>query len=72
MLRDHLYAWAGIAIGVYRNSDSRVIPGIADLPESDRLAVEERAAIQEFDGNLTRAQAEKLALHSYLQSQLRH
>ena len=35
---------------------------IADLPESDIAELEERAAIIEFDGGLTRDQAERLAL----------
>lgn len=44
-------------------------PSFADvlalLPEDDRYAVEERAAIHELDGGCTREQAEKLALDAY-------
>ncbi len=35
---------------------------LALLPEDDRHAVEERAAIHQFDGGCTREQGEKLAL----------
>ena len=49
-------------------------PSFADvlalLPEDDRYAVEERAAIHEFDGGCTRQQAEKLALDAYWASKL--
>ena len=34
---------------------------IAALPDDERVSVEERAAIIEYDGNLTRLQAEMLA-----------
>src|SRR5687767_12738698 len=39
---------------------------LADEPESHRIDVEERAAILEFDGKLSRDQAERLALSSHL------
>lgn len=38
---------------------------LALLPEDDRHAVEERAAIHQFDGGCAREQAEKLALDEH-------
>jgi hypothetical protein len=35
------------------------------LAEDDRAEIEERAAIFEFDGHLTRDQAERFALHTH-------
>ena len=67
-----MYAFAAMAVGAYRSSANAAIQGIGDIPESDRFAVEERAAILEFDANLTREHAERLALAAYLQSQSRH
>ncbi len=38
---------------------------LSRLPEEDRLEVEERAAIMEFDGGLERQKAEVIALRSF-------
>ena len=45
---------------------------LATIPDTERVEVEERAAIAEFDGNLSRDQAERLALDAYLRSESRH
>lgn len=39
---------------------------IAALNDDDRAEVEERAAIIEFDGNLPRALAERIALNAWI------
>lgn len=70
--RDRMYALAAVLVGAYRNSKSVSLPSLVDVLESDWAEVEERAAIFEFDGNLSRDQAEKLALSEYLKSQSRH
>lgn len=44
---------------------------LALLPEDDRNAVEERAAMHEFDGGCTREQAEKLALDEHWTKKLK-
>jgi hypothetical protein len=57
-LRDQLYALAFVARATHRSYEAR----IDSLPEADRLEVEERAAIFEFDAKMPRSQAERLAL----------
>lgn len=67
-----MYDLATLAAGAYRNAPSAFIFGIEDVSESERAAVEERAAIHEFEGNLSRPQAEALALTAHLQSKSPH
>ena len=61
-LRDQLYALARTVMPMH---DSPPTPSfdvlISSLPESDIAELEERAAIIEFDGGLSRDQAERLA-----------
>ena len=45
--------------------ERRFAQAIAALPEEERADVEERAAILEFDGGLSRDQAERLAFSPY-------
>lgn len=69
-LRDSLYELAGAALfGSKGPGDTTTL---ADVPESDRADIEERAAIAQFEGNLTRKQADRLALDAYLRSKSRH
>lgn len=39
---------------------------LATVPEPDRYELEERAAIYEFEGGMSREQAEENAAHAYL------
>jgi hypothetical protein len=60
-LRDQLYELARTIVDLSRvplNEPERVI---AQLPDDQRADVEERAAIVEFDGGLTRRLAERRA-----------
>lgn len=55
----------------FPTDEGTVIPfeeAMRRLPENDRIAVEERAAIHEFDGNMTRADAERQALQDHQKS----
>ena len=38
------------------------------VPEGERYALEERAAIHEFDGNMTRTDAERRTVNDYLKN----
>ena len=66
-----MYDLANVVIAAYKAAPGTK-PALAEVPESDRPDVEERAAILEFEANLTRKQAEPLALTAYLQSKSRH
>lgn len=44
----------------------------SQLSSDERVEVEERAAIHEFEGKLTRKQSEKLALTTHMNSKSRH
>jgi hypothetical protein len=71
-LRDRFYDLAALVITAYQSEIATGIATLASLSESNRIDVEERAAIMQFDGNLTREQSEKLALDGHLQSKSRH
>ena len=71
-IRDGMYEMAVMLIGAYQRSAPLAVAGIDAVPESDRFDVEERAAIVEFDCNLTRRQAERLAITQYLRSKSPH
>lgn len=71
-LRDQLYELATVMLQAYDSVARPAILGIAKLSESERIEVEERAAIFEFEANLTREQADRLALNNHLQSKSRH
>ena len=60
-LRDQLYCFATLALEVRDSQKKSVLEG-PDLESLDREALEERAAIIEFDGNLSRDDAERNAL----------
>lgn len=70
-LRDRMYDLANVVIAAYKAAPNTA-PSLAEVPESDRPDIEERAAIFEFEANLTRMQAERLALSTYLQSKSCH
>lgn len=62
-LRDELYTVARVALEVHpMGGPRRFASAFSSLAEDQRFDVEERAAILEFDGRLTRDQAERLAL----------
>jgi len=65
LLRDQLYSVAGIVLTEYAGSKGGFASAVGALTESERLQAEERAAIMEFDGGLSRDQAERLALNQY-------
>ena len=69
-LRDHLYDLAQLIIGAY--TSTKPSESLSLIPEGDRLEVEERAAILEFEGGLARTLAERLAVNAYQASKLTH
>jgi len=66
-LRDRLYQLAQAAIARYASigNHDKFARGLSMIPEADQADIEERAAILEFDGRLSRDQAERLALSHY-------
>ena len=60
-LRDQLYCFAALALEV-RDSQKKSVWERPDLESLDRDALEERAAIIEFEGKLSRDEAERNAL----------
>ena len=70
-LRDRFYELAAIAIKSYQNELPSPMT-LSGLPDFDRIDVEERAAIMQFEANLTREQSERLALDAHMQSKSRH
>ena len=64
-LREGMYALARLgcnSIGVYKSETSYENAAITTVPERLRDAAEERAAILQFDGGLSRAKAFETAL----------
>lgn len=69
-LRDELYAIAGTWIdGGAKAFSLPLAENVASLSEEDRAEVEERAAIMEIDGGLTRSEAERVALAAFIRKQ---
>jgi len=65
-LRDELYAIGNAAVRTYGTDRPQPFKTLtADMPDDDRVAIEERAAILEFDGKLPRDKAERLALGQF-------
>jgi len=67
-VRDQLYGIARTVIEVYNGRADRgpFNDSVSSLAEQERAEAEERAAIAEYDGKLSRDQAERLALAKYL------
>jgi hypothetical protein len=63
-IRDRLYAVASAAVALHRSA-SATAASIGQLDADGQIEVAERAAILEFDGDLSRDQAERLALSMY-------
>lgn len=63
-LRDQLYSVGLVVSGAYRTQRRQLLA----LEASERAAVEERAAILEFDAKLSRRSAEGVALASAIDS----
>jgi hypothetical protein len=71
-LRNQYYDIARVALDLHPMD--RPMPfasALSSVPEEQRLEVEERAAILEFDGRLTRDQAERLALTMHCNGKVR-
>ena len=60
-LRDQMYMLARASCAEYLVDESASLR-IAELPDDERATVEERAAILEFDANMPRRLAERIAL----------
>ena len=74
MLREQLYRVANSVCDLYLTGHNAVVDEdrILSQLEPDTLAdIEERAAVLEFDGNMTRDQATRLALNLELGSTLK-
>lgn len=66
-VRDQLYAIARVWIdGGLRALGGPSVEFSEMLAENERVEVEERAAILEFDGDLTRSEAERVAIGTHL------
>lgn len=69
-LRDHLYELARAAVALYGDPRPKSLPAVTRptrlllrlVPPHRLEEAEERAAIREFDGGLTRAEAERAAV----------
>ena len=65
-LRDSMYSFAACLVAAYSADWAALAAtGISHLTEDERVEIEERVAILEFEGGLTRDQAERLALSRY-------
>ncbi len=77
-LRHELYAVADVAVGAFcaqkrsgsaNGSKSQIVSGcLGGIPEEERPAVEERAAILEFEAHLKKPEAERQAFGEWAQS----
>ena len=66
-LRDQLYSVARVVMTSSTSGDHEPFDeAAAALSEANRIDADERAAICEFDGKLSRDQAERLALSAHL------
>ena len=65
-VRDQLFSVARVVVASLDPGEQPFSEAIASLPEDQRTEAEERAAILEFEGKLTRDQAERLAISKYL------
>jgi hypothetical protein len=77
-LRDQLAAFAAVAVDLFgaaqrspKPSNGLLLAALGALDPNERADVEERAAILEFEGKLSRDQAERLALQSIRDRRLR-
>ena len=69
-MRDQLYELARCAVGAYEREGTgrrEEWAALNLLSQEDRDAVEERAAVLEFDANMARSSATRMALVSHLQ-----
>lgn len=77
-LRQELYALSEVAIGALQNQklgpksnssgDPEICPMLSQIPDCERAQFEERAAILEYQGKLTRPEAERQAFGEWVQS----
>ena len=69
-LRDQLYTIARVWIdGGAKMVRSPSMEFLASLPKHDRCEIEERAAVMEFDGGLSRPEAERTAIAAFMRHQ---
>jgi len=69
-LRDHLYDVAQLAIDAAKALPGSATPPVCDCPPGeDREAIEERAAILEFEAGMTRRTADRLTWRGVLRPQ---
>jgi hypothetical protein len=69
-LRTGMYELAGCAVDAFAQCSAADPEGrvLGMVPEPDRDGVEERAAVLEFDANLTRGAATRAAVAAYLRT----
>ncbi len=66
-LVDQMSSYARVALTHYKTDGTQVeSAALRLLPTDDREAIEERAAVLEFDAGMTRGEATRTALASYL------
>jgi hypothetical protein len=80
-LQRELYAVADVAVGAFcaqkrsgsgNGSKSQIVSGcLGGIPDKEREAVEERAAILEFEAHLRKPEAERQAFGEWAQSKKR-
>ena len=66
-LRDQLYDLAFCVVPTYRLQKPDQEALLQRMPEGDRYQIEERAAVLEFDANMSRSEATKKALASHVE-----
>jgi len=67
MLRDQLYCWANLALDLRQDSERKF--RLATSNSLDQESLEERAAIIEFEANVSRGEAEKKAVELALENE---
>ena len=74
LLRDELYSLAEVAIDVLKEKTAEEVPVIRfstlleRIPPNMRYEIEERAAIMELDGGMSREESERTAFRDYIKN----
>lgn len=67
-LRDQMYVIARVIVELPATSECDGASMFASLENDERIDVEERAAVMEFEGGLSRDQTERAAFASHMKS----
>lgn len=70
-LRDQMYELAHVTVNSYPRRTAGCSTVLGEVAPDDQAAIEERAAILEFEGNLHRDDAERLAAVAHFRARRR-